>query len=52
MSKNIILTKSDIDSLNLSTKKYCDRLVFKEECVRALSIKIYALIKENADCKT
>ena len=52
MNKNIMLTKSDIDSLNLSTKQCCDRLAFKEECVKILSIKIHTLTKVNTDSKT
>ena len=51
MDKNIILTKSDLNSLRLSTKQYCSNSVFQEECLRVLSIKIHAFTKMNIDCK-
>lgn len=51
INKNIMLTKSDIDYLRFQSEGYRDRLMFKEECAKALSIKIYALIKENIDYK-
>lgn len=48
---DIILTRSDIDCLSSYVNQYFDREVFKETCLQLISIKIYSLIKTDADLK-
>lgn len=48
---DIILTKSDLDYLNLITNKYSSRDTFKEMCLQLISIKIHSLVKLDVNLK-
>lgn len=47
MKRHVMLTKSDIDSLNYESEHHGDSLLFKIDCLIAISIKMHAFIQNN-----